>query len=154
QTTEFTAKRWGGIAAGSSKLVLLELRRDGATALPRKRVTIVTDLALGSAGSGRMQHVATATAEVTGQTPESLPSLGTVELQTSLESLNEERGGTVYLVVSNTSTSLLTVEAVAVDKPSFVTIPIPMDIATEAIPPGHQRAIPLSVTANDTVTPG
>src|SRR5439155_25708073 len=78
----------------------------------------------------------------------------TVELQTSLESLNEERRGTVYLVVSNTSTSLLTVEAVAVDKPSFVTIPIPMDIATEAIPPGHQRAIPLSVTANDTVTPG
>lgn len=108
--------------------------------------------------AGSVPHVALASLAVKVRKPEPAEQVASAEIRTALESLQEHRPGTVYLVVTNKSEVPLEVGSIAAAGPPFI------QFAGEAVAesgpqdpplePGETRVIPLEVRARDRVQQG
>jgi hypothetical protein len=93
---------------------------------------------------GATPHIATTALDVTSPIPTKLDDIAGVEIRTTLESLDEQHDGTVYLLVTNKSATKLRVVDVVASGPPFVTFKIPQ--FTSAVEP-VKHSTPPSATS-------
>jgi hypothetical protein len=97
-------------------------------------------------------HVATAALEVQSATPTKLEDIAAVEVKTTLESLDEQHAGVVYVLVTNKLATPITVVDIIASGPDEVTFRGPTDPVM--IGARQTSALEVDVEANDRVRPG
>lgn len=102
--------------------------------------------------AGATRRVATATLEVKSAVPTKLDEIATVEVKTTLESVDREHPGVVYLLVSNKLSTPVIVQSVAASGPESVTLTGPTNPIT--IRGRQTRQLEVGVAAPDRVRPG
>lgn len=100
---------------------------------------------------GGKPHIVTAALDVANATPTTADAAASIDLETTLETLDQQHSGTVYLLVTNKLPVQLSVTRVEGSGPDFVSFD---KVAAVKIPPREQLAIAVGVHASNRVLPG
>lgn len=98
--------------------------------------------------------ISTATLSVTRRGPTPVDAVADVQVQSALSTLNEQRTGTVYVVVHNVAQTPITVLDVVPGGPAFVRFEPAQLPRSVRLAPRETRAFPIEVGAAPQVQPG
>jgi hypothetical protein len=137
------------LPAGDFHAFRIAVGQSGRGTLPGKVTFKITYRFAGET----ITRFASAPLSIESTTLESVSSVASLEIRTTLASLSEQRPGTLYLLVSNKSDVPVTLAEVSWRVPEFVTLtaadPIPITVA-----PGMTRIVKFDVTAGGALQPG
>ena len=105
-------------------------------------------------GTEMVSRVVTTRFALQVREPDAIEQLADVTVATSLETLNAQRRGKVYLVVTNNSNNPITANDVSVSGPDFIATKVQALGDGLRVQPKQSRAINIDVTATDPVQPG
>lgn len=105
-------------------------------------------------GSGAVPGAVFGSLEINSPVPELAEKIVDAQIETTLNALNEQQPGEVFLIIKNVADAVVRVKDVLPSGPEFITFQV-LDLEQEVtLAPGQSRAIPVVVKTKDVVRPG
>jgi len=142
------------LAPNGERVWTVQVIRQGAVTVPSHLNLRVDYDWQEEEGTESVSRVVTTAFGLQVREPDSIEQLADVTVATSLESLNAQRQGKVYLVVTNNSNIPITAKDVSVNGPDFISAKAQPLGEGLSLQPKQSRAINIDVTATDPVQPG
>lgn len=92
--------------------------------------------------------------DVKEQLPEAIDKVAEARIESNIDSIDENRPGIIYLIVSNVSNAPVEVSGINGLSPKYVTLAIPPIAQSVTLAPLESKAFPIDVLATDQAQPG